>query len=67
MVPLRLRSGRAVVEVPGGTLSIAAAQPVVVALYRTGFPPSTVVRSWPKGIARLKVALTVLAGRVARG
>jgi len=45
---LRLRPGQAVIEVLGGTLSIAAAQPVVVALHRTALPPSTVVRSWPK-------------------
>lgn len=45
---IRLRPGQAVVEVLGGTLSIAAAQPLVVALYRTAFPSSTVVRSWPK-------------------
>jgi hypothetical protein len=38
--------------VSGGTLSIAAAQPVVVALFRTAFSSGTVVKAWPKrGIA----------------
>jgi hypothetical protein len=44
---VRLRPGQAVVEVSDGTLSIAAAQPLVVALYRTAFLSGTVVRSWP--------------------
>jgi hypothetical protein len=45
---VRLRPGQAVVEVSDGTLSMAAAQPLVVALYRTAFLSGTVVRSWPK-------------------
>ena len=61
---LRLRPGQAVVEVLGGTLSIAAAQPLVVALFRTAFPSGTageVVAQ--EGIAPLKVALPALAVR----
>lgn len=37
----RLRPGQAVVEVSDGTLSIAAAQPLVVALFRTAFSSDT--------------------------
>jgi hypothetical protein len=62
---VRLRPGQAVVEVLGGPLSIAAAQPVVVALFRIALPPSAageVVAQ--EGIARLKVALPVLADRL---
>ena len=61
---LRLRPGQAVVEVLGGTLSIAAAQPLVVALYRAALPSGTageVVAQ--EGIAQLKVALPALADR----
>ena len=41
---LRLRPGQAVVEVPGGdALYRGCPAPVVVALFRTAAPPSTVI------------------------
>jgi hypothetical protein len=52
---LRPQPGQAVVEVSDGTLSIAAAQPLVVALFRTAFSSGTVVKAWPKrGLPRSK-------------
>lgn len=52
---LRHQSGQAVVEVSDGTLLIAAAQPLVVAPFRTAFSSGTVVKAWPKrGLPRSK-------------
>jgi hypothetical protein len=45
---LRHRPGQAVVEVSDGTLSIAAAQPLAVALFRLRSRRAPLVKAWPK-------------------